>query len=521
MAESRSLFWSFALLWPTIVWAQPGLIGWFESDCPDGWGPYDSVEGRSIVGAGSQYSVSQTGGSASIRLSETQIPNHDHSLFTSSASGTVLTTYGTACGSKTDAGDSNYRITQCSGSPSYGKSGYQYSGAQSSIDLRDPYLALNGCILLVDITNQTVGYHSSMISNLQSADISQMSRLQDLETQSNANGQLISQNADVISDHSTNLEQNDASLLLHTSRLEVLESGSSDHSTTLEQNNALLASHSTSISSLETSDISQNSGIEALESSVDTNADSIAALSSNLESLEESVNEDHTTLTNLQSDVTDNSLSIIGLEASVGVLNGHDFSTLSTSVAVLDVKVQSIESTSQQFSSALETVEEMEETVTAFQNDLTTLENSIVLLNGQFDQLQSQYMSLDNSMNSLQSSNSALTTSMQGLETRVSQIEHIQSTDSSTSTTPPLNAGTEITTDNETTILTSMANDIVTIISIAINVILGFVLYIVRRDVDTMRQSFLQARLYNGGGELPRRKPDKMLELGLYRNDRE
>jgi len=513
------MFSSFALLW-TIVWAQPGLIGWFESDCPDGWGPYDSVEGRSIVGAGSQFQVSQRGGTSTIVLSSTQIPKHDHSLFRGTEDDRVLGSSGTACVKKYDG--YSYHISECSGEPNVGKSGYQYSGSQSSINIQDPYLALNACILLVDITNQTVGYHSSMISNLQSADISQTSRLQDLETQSNANGQLISENTDVISDHSVNLEQNDASLLLHTSRLETLESGYSDHSTNLEQNNELLeshstsiSSHSTSISSLQASDIRQNSGIEALESSVETNVDNIAALSSDLESLEASVNEDHTALTNLQKDVTDNSLSITGLETSVGVLNGQDFSSLSTSVAVLDVKVQSMESTLQQFSSALETVEEMQEVVATFQNDLTTLENSGVLINEQFEQLQSQHMSLDNSVNSLQSSNSALTTSMQGIETRVSQIEFTQSTDSSTIS--PLNAGSE--TENETTILTSMFNDIVTIISIPINVILGIILYIVRKDVDTMKQTFLRAGAYNGGGEQPHRKPGQRIEMGLYRDE--
>ena len=56
-----------------------GLIGYFDTDCPQGWSEYNKAYNRTILGSHSDLKM--TGGSQTQKLSVKNLPEHYHYLF--------------------------------------------------------------------------------------------------------------------------------------------------------------------------------------------------------------------------------------------------------------------------------------------------------------------------------------------------------------------------------------------------------------------------------------------------------
>lgn len=80
------------------------------TDIPSGWALCNGsngtpdLRGRFIVGAGSSYSVGATGGSASVTLTEEQMPSHSHEITIRPASSSVSLSVPQSKGSASAAG---------------------------------------------------------------------------------------------------------------------------------------------------------------------------------------------------------------------------------------------------------------------------------------------------------------------------------------------------------------------------------------------------------------------------------
>lgn len=107
-----------------VAFADAGTV------CPDGWAPFEALQGRVIVGAGGDYPVGSTGGAATHSLSIGEMPPHTHVVKNNRAWETVGTVDGT---------------TMHAFVVSPGKIATRSSGEGKPFSTMPPYLALTVC----------------------------------------------------------------------------------------------------------------------------------------------------------------------------------------------------------------------------------------------------------------------------------------------------------------------------------------------------------------------------------------
>ncbi|QZP37748.1 hypothetical protein [Halobaculum magnesiiphilum] len=121
------------------------------TDVPDGWTLCDGSDGtpdltdRFVVGAGDSYAVDDTGGAASVQLSEDEMPSHSHNGSTTtdgehSHDYTGVTFDGEGNGS-IQARSQTTRTTEPAGDHSHNLN-IDQAGGDSAHENRPPYLAL-------------------------------------------------------------------------------------------------------------------------------------------------------------------------------------------------------------------------------------------------------------------------------------------------------------------------------------------------------------------------------------------
>lgn len=57
-----------------------GTVAAFTAACPSGWSTFTSANERFLVGAGSGYSLGDTGGANTVTLNVNEMPNHSHAI---------------------------------------------------------------------------------------------------------------------------------------------------------------------------------------------------------------------------------------------------------------------------------------------------------------------------------------------------------------------------------------------------------------------------------------------------------
>lgn len=118
------------------------------SSCPSGFTAYSAGAGRVVVGVGTlgsdTYALGASGGSASITLSESQMPAHVHHYEESGTWSVQM--------KKPGAGSSS--LTQGAGTQAFATSATETAtaGSGAAIDIRQPYIALTQCVLDADFT---------------------------------------------------------------------------------------------------------------------------------------------------------------------------------------------------------------------------------------------------------------------------------------------------------------------------------------------------------------------------------
>jgi len=151
-----SVFTRMLQILPGVRATDLGMIAYFEGTCPDGWSDYIEGQSRFIFGAGSGYSVGDTGGEYTHILTESEIPAHFHKIFSSGGNAGLpnyedyISNYGWSGSGTSGINDPNsdYTIRKGSYYPILGRTS-SYGGSTSHNNM-PPYIVLRVCKKIKD-----------------------------------------------------------------------------------------------------------------------------------------------------------------------------------------------------------------------------------------------------------------------------------------------------------------------------------------------------------------------------------